>query len=221
MLTLEIRIRPKFFVKMKTTTRAFRMDHVVVKIISTSCKTKFFLFLCVWKFYFKIILEAWGISRLILHWESAKLSATLVNSFNVKKKFQKGSRTFFILFSDDDFSEVFFWNYWNISLGLEKNFILCMWWLVDGSMVFVLYENWNECFQKSKNSSSRTFLKGITSVARTFFFEATWWKNCFDFLLNTLKKNDIYLSDFKLIENSNDIWFYRFLNQSFIFLKKL
>ena len=115
-----------------------RMDLFVVKIISTSCKTILFFY----------------------YWQFHSMS---------KNNFKKSVAhfLFYLFFDDGFFSEVFF-NHWNVSLGLEKNFILYMWWLVDGSMVFVLYENWNECFQKSKNLSPRTILKGITSVARTF-----------------------------------------------------
>ena len=115
-----------------------RMDLFVVKIISTSCKTILFS-------YFGNFIQCQKIiSKRVSHIFYSTYSSTTV--FLVKS----------------------FFNHWNVCLGLEKNFILYMWWLVDGSMVFVLYENWNECFQKSKNLSPRTILKGITSVARTF-----------------------------------------------------
>ena len=99
-------------------------------------------------------------------------SFTLAISFNLiqcrKRISKRVSHIFCPTYSSTTiFLAKSFFNHWNVSLGLEKNFILYMWWLVDGSMVFVLYENWNECFQKSKNLSPRTILKGITSVART------------------------------------------------------
>ena len=112
------------------TTRAFEWIMSWWKSSQRQVRPKFFFFCVFENFILKLFLKhvMKYFSVLILHWESTKLSATLVDH-SMSKKFQKGSRTFFILFSDDDFSEVFFWNYWNISLGLEKNFILCLWWL--------------------------------------------------------------------------------------------
>ena len=134
------------------------MDLFVVKIISTSCKTILF-------FYFGNFIQCRKrISKRVSHIFCPTYSSTTV--FLAKS----------------------FFNHWNVSLGLEKNFILytyvvTSWWF--NGFCFVWKLKW--MFPKKQKFVAKDDFKRDHICCKDSF-EATWWKNCFDFLLNTFKK---------------------------------
>ena len=131
------------------------------------------------------ILSWWKSSQ---HHVRQFFSFTLAISFNVKKEFQKESRTFFILLilRRRFFSEVFFQPL-KCFLRFRKEFysvyVVTSWWF--NGFCFVWKLKW--MFPKKQKFVAKDDFKRDHICCKDFF-EATWWKNCFDFLLNSFKE---------------------------------